>query len=54
MAALDECNRRFGRNTVVSGQAGVVSARRGWTTKFETRSPRYTTLLAELPVVQAM
>ncbi len=51
MQAVDECNRRFGRGTLVPGLAGVVPARRGWTTKFEMRSPRYTTRLAELPVL---
>ncbi len=50
MAALDKCNRRFGRGTVVTASAGMP-ARRTWSTKFEMRSPRYTTRLSELPVV---
>ena len=48
MAALDTCNRRFGRGTVVTGAAGFPS-KGGWSTKFEMRSPRYTTRLDELP-----
>ncbi len=53
MSAVDECNRRFGRGTVVPGKAGVIPARRDWSTKFEMRSPRYTTRLDEVPVVRA-
>ncbi len=53
MAAVDSCNARFGRGTVVPGLAGMAPARRGWATKFEMRSPRYTTCLAEMPVVPA-
>ena len=52
MAALDVCNRRFGRGTVVPGSSGFAS-KRNWATKFEMRSPRYTTRLDELPVVRA-
>jgi DNA polymerase V len=52
MAALDSCNRRFGRGTVVPGAAGFAP-RRAWSTKFEMRSPRYTTRLDELPVIRA-
>ena len=52
MAALDACNRRFGRGTVVPGAAGFAP-RRAWSTKFEMRSPRYTTRLDELPVIRA-
>ncbi len=52
MLAVDACNSRFGRGAVVPGLAGVAPARR-WSTKFEMRSPRYTTRLAEMPVVSA-
>ena len=52
MAALDACNRRFGRGAVVPGAAGI-SSKRAWSTKFEMRSPRYTTRLDELPVIRA-
>ena len=52
MAALDACNARWGRGTVVPGNTGFAS-RRSWSTKFDMRSPRYTTRLAELPIVSA-
>ncbi|ACL55593.1 DUF4113 domain-containing protein [Methylobacterium nodulans] len=52
MAAMDACNRRFGRGTVVPARAGL-ERKRTWATKFEMRSPRYTTKLAELPVATA-
>ena len=52
MAALDACNRRFGRGTVVPGAAGFAP-RRAWSTRFDMRSPRYTTRLDELAVVKA-
>lgn len=51
MAALDACNARFGRGTVFPAAAGVERQRKVWTTKFEMRSPRYTTRLDEVPVV---
>lgn len=52
MAAMDACNARFGRGAVVPGAAGFAPAR-AWSTKFEMRSPRYTTRVDELPVVAA-
>ena len=52
MEALDACNRRFGRGAVVPGAAGFAP-KREWSTKFEMRSPRYTTRLDEVPVVAA-
>ncbi|WP_238185386.1 DUF4113 domain-containing protein, partial [Methylobacterium trifolii] len=52
MAAIDACNARWGRGAVVPGQAGLVE-KREWTTKFEMRSPRYTTQVGELPVARA-
>ncbi|TXM70737.1 Y-family DNA polymerase [Methylobacterium sp. WL120] len=52
MQAMDACNRRFGRGAVVPGAAGFAP-RRAWSTKFEMRSPRYTTRVDELPVVAA-
>ena len=52
MAAMDACNARFGRGTVVPAATGFAP-RRDWSTKFEMRSPRYTTRLAELPVIGA-
>lgn len=52
MAALDACNRRFGRGALVPAAAGFAT-KRDWSTRFEMRSPRYTTRLDELPVVAA-
>ncbi len=53
MGALDACNARWGRGAVVPARAGLEQQRRGWATKFEMRTPRYTTRVEELPVVQA-
>ncbi|MDP4026894.1 Y-family DNA polymerase [Methylobacterium sp. NEAU 140] len=52
MAAVDACNARWGRGTVVPARAGLVG-RRDWSTKFEMRTPRYTTQVSELPVAMA-
>jgi DNA polymerase V len=52
MAAMDACNGRFGRGTVVPARAGLTD-KRTWSTKFEMRTPRYTTQVAELPTVHA-
>ena len=52
MEALDACNRRFGRGTVVPAAAGLAK-RRTWSTRFDMRSPCYTTRVADLPVVRA-
>ena len=48
--ALDHCNRRHGRGSVVLASSGWVKAR-PWFTKFDTRSPRYTTRINELPTI---
>jgi DNA polymerase V len=48
MDALDTLNRRFGRGTLSPAAAGT---RRAWQTKFDRRSPRYTTSWDELPTV---
>ena len=53
MAAIDACNARWGRGSVVPARAGVVD-RRAWSTKFEMRTPRYTTQVGELPVAVAL
>lgn len=47
-AAMDRINRKHGRETV---RLGCVELRGRWSTKFERRSPRYTTQWSELPVV---
>lgn len=46
--AMDAVNRRFGRNTLVPAAMGL---RRSWSTKFERKSPSYTTMWSELPRV---
>ena len=48
MAAMDEANRRWGRATVVPAAVGVAN-KQVFLTKFERRSPRYTTRWDELP-----
>ncbi len=52
MAAMDACNSRFGRGAVVPARAGLVE-KRSWSTKFEMRSPRFTTRLNEVPTASA-
>lgn len=52
MSALDACNARYGRGAVVPAAAGLPD-RRVWSTRFEMRSPRYTTRVDELPVARA-
>lgn len=49
--ALDAVNDRFGKKTVVLGSEGF---RRGFEVKAEMRSPRYTTRIADLPIVRAV
>lgn len=53
MAAMDEANRKWGRATVVPA-ATMPSAAKAQTfmTKFEMRSPRYTTRWDELPLTR--
>ena len=52
MGALDAVNARWGRGTLVPAAAGLARER-AWSTKFEMRSPRYTTRVDELPRVRA-
>lgn len=51
MAALDTCNSKHGRGMVFPAAAGIARQREAWVTKFDMRSPRYTTRIDELPVV---
>lgn len=51
MAALDACNAKHGRGAVFPAAAGVE--RQAWVTKFDMRSPRYTTRVDEVPIVAA-
>lgn len=50
MSAIDAVNGKFGRGTIAPAAAGI---RKEWETKFDMRSPRYTTRIAELPRVTA-
>jgi len=52
MEALDACNARWGRGSVVPARAGIAT-KREWNTKFEMRTPRYTTQVSDLPVACA-
>lgn len=49
MAALDAVNARFGRHTLVPASVGFA---RSSATRFEMRSPRYTTRWEELPTAK--
>ena len=50
MTALDTVNSRFGKGTVAFAAEGIEKP---WRTKFEKRSPRYTTRWEDLPIVRA-
>ncbi|WP_348271519.1 DUF4113 domain-containing protein [Methylobacterium sp. Leaf108] len=52
MAAMDACNVSFEHGSVVPARAEVVEKRK-CSTKFEMRSPRYTTEVVELPTARA-
>ena len=49
MSALDRVNDRFGKKTLVLVSEGMT---RGWALRSDHRSPRYTTRIADLPVVR--
>ena len=49
MAALDAVNGRFGKKTMVLASEGIE---RSWQLRADHRSPRYTTRMADLPVVR--
>lgn len=49
MAAMDEANRRWGRATVVPAATMGGPAKQTFSTKFDMRSPRFTTRWDELP-----
>jgi DNA polymerase V len=53
MTAMGACNARWwGRGSVVPARSSLVT-KRDWSTKFEMRTPRYTTQVGELPVAYA-
>jgi DNA polymerase V len=49
MTALDQVNNRFGKKAMVLASEGMT---RSWQLRSNHRSPRYTTRLADLPVVR--
>jgi DNA polymerase V len=49
MAAIDAVNAKHGRGAVTPAAIGIKKV---WATKFEMRSPRYTTRVDELPVAR--
>lgn len=53
MEALDACNAKHGRGAVFPAASGVARQQKAWITKFDSRSPRYTTRLEEVPVIAA-
>jgi DNA polymerase V len=54
MAALDAVNQRWGKHTMKLGSNRLnAQAPRGWVMKQERRTPRYTTLWEEMPLVRA-
>lgn len=48
MGAMDACNVRFVRGSVVPAWAGLAQQRRAWTSKFEIRTPRCMVHVGEL------
>ena len=50
MMAVDQINRRWGRNTIQPGGAGLA---KGWHFRQMKKSPAYTTRWSELPTVKA-
>ncbi|WP_152048770.1 DUF4113 domain-containing protein, partial [Aureimonas psammosilenae] len=50
MTAIDAVNGKFGRGTIMPAAAGI---KQKWATKFEMRTPRYTTRIKEIPRVAA-
>jgi DNA polymerase V len=54
MAALDAVNQRWGKHTMKLGSNRLnPQTPRGWVMKQERRTPRYTTLWEEMPLVRA-
>lgn len=56
MTAFDALNRRYGCGAVSVASGGVKprgKVERPWATKFERRTPRYTTRWEEMPIARA-
>ena len=53
MSTMDALNGRYGKGSVQLGSSSLTPATRPWSMKADRRTPRYTTVWAEMPVVHA-
>lgn len=53
MATADHLNQRFGRGTVLVGEAGNSGKKTDWSPKQSRLTPQYTTRLSDIPVAKA-
>lgn len=53
MSAVDGLNSRFGKGTVHVASTGHQQPNKSWDMRQERRTPRYTTEIAEIPLVRA-
>ncbi len=53
MSTMDRLNGRYGRGSVQLGSSSLAPGSRAWSMKADRRTPRYTTVWAEMPVVRA-
>ena len=51
MTTMDLLNRRYGKGSVQLGSSSLAPASRPWSMKADRRTPRYTTVWEEMPVV---
>ncbi|MGP3508403.1 Y-family DNA polymerase (plasmid) [Paracidovorax citrulli] len=53
MATVDCLNERYGKGTVRPGSVGTAKQEKDWAMRQERRTPNYTTVWAEVPIVRA-
>ena len=53
MTTMDALNGRFGKGSVQLGSSSLAPATRPWSMKADRRTPRYTTVWEEMPVVHS-
>lgn len=53
MKAMDLLNERFGRGTVSVASSGIKVGHKAWSMKQERKTPNYTTVWEDMPVVRA-
>ncbi|MCX7846365.1 MAG: Y-family DNA polymerase [Dictyoglomaceae bacterium] len=53
MKALDEINKKYGRNTIIPASNGIYSENQKWRMRQKKRSKRYTTSWIEIPIVKS-